>query len=176
MTGVVRFLGRFRRANEGMAAIEMSLVGVLLSGALINAVDIGRYGVALMQVNNAAQAGAAAAYRTCDAAHVPATQNCPALASAVQTAVASTSLGENISLKDLVTEGWYCVTPSNRLQFMAAPSSKPTDCSAANNASASPGLYLGVRVQYGYEPIFPGLTLAGSLPTPIDKTAWARMQ
>jgi Flp pilus assembly protein TadG len=168
-------LRRFRRAEDGVAAVEMSLIGVVFFGALINGVEIGHYGLTLMQVNNAAQAGVAAAYSTCDAAHLPATQNCPALATAVATALQSTTLGDDVALEGKLTEGWYCVTDAKTLQYVADPLSKPADCSAAANSSRSPGLYLSVQAKYDYKPLFPG-TLTETFATPLKRTAMARFQ
>jgi hypothetical protein len=170
-------LRRFGAAEAGSAAIEMALIGVMFIGALINAVEIGRYGVSQMQVNNAAQAGVAAAYHACDTAHLPATSNCDGLVAAVQAAVTSTSLGTRISPDDKFSEGWYCINSAKQLQLVAsASSSPPTDCTAAQSPGLAPGLYLGVQAKYDYKPIFSGLTLAGSFATPITRTAWARMQ
>jgi len=174
----MRFLAKLRgfAADEsGLAAIEMALVTVLFAGALVNAVEIGRYGVTIMQVNNAAQAGASAAYGACDAEHVPATTNCSELNAAVDTAVASTTLGTRIT-RGSYNEGWYCVNAAKELQFVASPGSKPADCSAAQNPSAAPALYLGVQATYPFTPMFPGLTLAASFTSPIVRTAWMRMQ
>lgn len=170
-------LREFGLAEGGAAAVEMGLIGAMFIGALINAVEIGRYGVARMQVNNAAQAGVAAAYHACDMAHLPATSNCPALADTVDTAVQSTSLGDKVTRTGSYDEGWYCVTSTKTLERVAdAGSAKPVDCAAVQNPGAAPGLYLAVRARYAYEPIFTGLTLAGTFTTPIIRTAWARMQ
>lgn len=176
----MRFLAKLRgfAADEsGLAAIEMSLVTVLLAGALINAVEIGRYAVSIMQVDNAAQMAVSAAYGACDTEHVPATINCPGLNAAVDTAVASTTLGTNITRGGTYSEGWYCVNASNELQLVATYASpEPADCSAVAKPSASPGLYLGVQASYAFKPMFPGFTLAASFTSPITRTAWARMQ
>ena len=170
-------LRRFGAAEGGAAAIEMALIGVMFIGALVNAVEIGRYGVSQMQVNNAAQAGVAAAYHTCDAAHLPATANCPDLSAAVTAAVTSTSLGTKVTPDSKFAEGWYCINPAKQLQFVAsAASSKPANCSAAQNPTLTPGLYLAIQAKYTYKPIFSGMTLAGTFQTPIVRTAWARMQ
>lgn len=175
MTALVRLFRRFKDAQDGVAAVEMSLIGVLFFGALINAVEIGRYGLTLMQLNNAAQAGVAAAYHACDAAHLPATQNCPALATAVATALQGTTLGSDVALEGQLAEGWYCVTATKTLQYVAEPLSRPADCSAASNPTGTPGLYLSVQAKYAYTPIFPG-TLAASFTSPLKRTAMARFQ
>jgi Flp pilus assembly protein TadG len=167
----------FAADDSGLAAIEMSLVALLLAAALINAVEIGRYAVSIMQVDNAAQMGVSAAYGTCDTEHVPATINCPDLNAAVDTAVTSTSLGTGITRGGTYSEGWYCVNASNVLQLVATYASpKPADCSSIGKPSASPGLYLGVEATYPFQPMFPGMTLAATFTSPIRRTAWVRMQ
>jgi len=175
----MRFLAKLRgfaADDSGLAAIEMSLVTLVLAGALINAVEIGRYAVSIMQVDNAAQMGVSAAYGTCDTDHVPATINCPTLDAAVDTAVTSTTLGTGITRGGTYSEGWYCVNASNALQQVATyDSPKPADCSSVGKPSGSPGLYLGVEATYPYQPMFPG-TLAATFTSPIRRTAWVRMQ
>jgi Flp pilus assembly protein TadG len=175
MSRLAQFIRRFGDARDGLAAIEMSLVGVFLSAALINAVEIGRYGMALMQVENAAQAGVAAANHSCDVEHLPATTNCSSLYSAVGTAVQSTSLGTRVSVQGQISEGWYCINSAKALEYVAPVNSKPADCTSVHNDTGSPGLYLAVHATYVYQPIFPGLTIAETFVTPINKTALARM-
>lgn len=175
MSRLAQFVRGFGRAQDGVAAIEMSLVGVMFSAALINAVEISRYAMALMQVDNAAQAGVAAANHACDIEHLPATQNCGDLYSAVGTAVRSTSLGDRVSVQGQITEGWYCVNSAKILQYMSPVDAKPADCTGALNPTGSPGLYLGVHATYSYQPIFPGLTIAETFATPVNRTAWARL-
>ena len=175
MSALARSLRRFRAAQDGVAAVEMALIGGVLFAALINAVEVGHYGLAMMQLNNAAQAGVAAAYGSCDAAHLPATQNCPALADTVATALQSTSLGEDVALEGQLTEGWYCVTNAKTLQFVGSPLSKPADCSVTQNPSISPGLYLTVQAKYDYKPIFPG-TVTQTFTNPLKRSAMARFQ
>jgi Flp pilus assembly protein TadG len=176
----MRFLAKlkgFAADDSGLAAIEMALVSVLFAGAVVNAVEIGRYGVTIMQVNNAAQMGVSAAYGACDIEHLPATTNCSGLNAAVDTAITSTTLGTRITRGAGYNEGWYCVNAAKALVLVAsAGSNKPADCSAAQNASATPGLYLGVQAVYPFKPMFPGVTLAESFQSPISRTAWVRMQ
>jgi hypothetical protein len=128
-----------------------------------------------MQLNNAAQAGVSAAYHTCDAAHLPATQNCPALAPAGAQAQHTHHRGNPLALGGQVAEGWYCVTGTQTLKYVAEPSSKPADCSAATNSPDAPGLYLSVQARYTYKPIFPG-TITSSFDPSLKRTAMARFQ
>jgi Flp pilus assembly pilin Flp len=98
-----RFLGRFRADERGVAAVEMSLVTGVFALAMLNAVEIGRYAYVLMEAGQATQAGAEAAYVTCDSNHLPATVNCPSLDSAVTTAIQSTSLGAHVTINGAIT-------------------------------------------------------------------------
>lgn len=169
------FLGRFRRDQRGLAAIEMAFVASAFAAALLNAVDVGRYAYVLMEAEQATQAGAQAAYVTCDSTHIPATQNCPGLNTAVTAAVQNTSLGSAVALNGAIGEGYYCVNSSGVLTYASDVNSKPADCSAYGVASGQPALYLQVHTTYHYTPIFGSFSIAGTFPATVTKTAWMRM-
>lgn len=172
MTNIFR---RFRRDERGVAAIETSLIIGVFSVAMMNAVDVGRYAYILMEAEQATEVGAQAALNACDAQHVPATQSCPNLTSAVTTAIQGTSLGSAVSLNGAITEGYYCVNAAGALVYASDVSSKPSDCSGFGSPGTRPGLYLQVHTQYAYAPIFPGLTVAKTFPKSVQKTSWMRM-
>lgn len=169
------FIRRFGRDRRGVAAIEMSLVASAFAAALLNAVDVGRYAYVLMEAEQATQAGAQAAFVTCDSAHLPATQNCPMLTSAVTTAIQNTTLGSAVSLNGPVSEAYYCVNGSGVLTYAAGVNSKPSDCSGFGNPSGAPGLYVQVSTTYHYSPIFGSFSIARNFPATVNKTAWMRM-
>ena len=157
-------LRRFCRNTRGTAAIEFAGAAMLLVAGLLNAVDVGYYEYRRMEVENAAEIGAQAAWQTCDPTKsmLPATQNCPGLSAAVTAAIQSTSLGTNVSLASgYPAEGYYCVNSSGALQMIASvPSaSPPTNCSATGNPNVPPGDYIQVGVTFGYAPLFPGVTV-----------------
>ena len=136
---------RFSRDERGVAAIEFAAVAMILVTILVNAVDFGIYEFRTMQVQEAAQVGAQAAWSiintpgsACNSvAMLPATNNCPGLNAAVTTAVQSTSLGRRATLATgSPSESYYCVNASGALQSVGSLSSKPSDCSAAGNANA----------------------------------------
>src|SRR5438105_4770947 len=161
---VCRKLGALRGDVRGAAAIEFAATASLLSVGLLNAVDVGLYMYKRMQVENAAQVGAQAAWKTCTQTMLPATQNCAALNAAIAAAIHSTSLGTAVGLASgYPAEGYYCANASNTLQSVGSLSNRPTDCSAAGNANASPGDYLQVRVSYSYAPLFPGITVMSAI-------------
>jgi hypothetical protein len=153
---------------------------MMLAVGLLNAVDVGYYSYRRMEVELAAQAGAQAAWKTCNDQRtmLPATLNCPGLSNAITVAIQGTSLGTAVSLASgYPTEGYYCVNSHNALQSVGTLSSKPSDCSAAGSPTTSPGDYIQVRVTYKYTPMFKGITvmsLWGGI-TSITMTSWMRM-
>src|ERR1700720_358563 len=162
--------------RRGVAAIEFAFFGGLLCFAALNAVDISRYIVQQMQVANATQMGAQAAWKTCDLPQLPATTNCSGLAAAVTNAVQSTSLGTSITLQPgSPSEGYYCVNAANALQYVGDVNNKPADCSAAGMPNLQPGDYISVQTTFAYAPLFSGITVAGKFPTPVVKTAMMRL-
>jgi Flp pilus assembly protein TadG len=172
-----RRLRPFAREERASAAIEFAATASLLSVGLLNAVDMGYYMYQRMQVENAAQVGAQAAWKTCTQSTLPATQNCSGLNAAITAAIHSTSLGTAVGLASgYPTEGYYCANNSNVLQSVGGLGNRPTDCSAAGNAGASPGDYIQVRVNYSYAPLFPGITVMSATGiTSITMTSWMRL-
>ena len=162
--------------QRGVAAIEFGFFGIFLAAALANVTDVSIYVYQRMQVENATQVAAQAAWKACDLPQLPATVNCPGLATAVANALKSTSLGTRVSLiSGSPTEGYYCVSSSNSLQYVSDVSSKPADCTAAGMPSLRPGDYILVQTTFSYAPLFPGLSVASLFPTPINRTAFMRL-
>jgi Flp pilus assembly protein TadG len=170
-------LAKLVRNRRGSAAVEFAMVATLLMAGVLNAVDLSYYLFTRMQVENAAEMGAQAAWKACDPAALPATRNCPRLTAAVSAAVQSTALGARVSLlPGSPTEGYYCVDASNALQPVGTLSSKPVDCSAAGDASVQPGDYLQVQVTSVYTPLFPGISAIGATGIgSIAATSWMRL-
>lgn len=166
----------FWKAKSGLAAIEFALIAGFLCVAVLNVADIAVFFFDELQVNNATQMGAQAAWAMCDLNHIPATTKCPNMNSAVTAAVQSTALGTSVTLQSgSPTEGYYCISSGGTLQYMAAYSSPPADCSAAGNTTVGPGDYVKVQTTYTYAPIFPGLSVAGVFPTTITATSYVRL-
>src|SRR5438045_6646517 len=84
--------------KRGVAAIEFGIFAPLLFLALVNVADVTIYLYQRMQAQNATQVAAQAAWKACDLPQLPATVNCPTLTTAIQNALASTSLGTAVSL------------------------------------------------------------------------------
>jgi Flp pilus assembly protein TadG len=165
--------------QRGVAAIEFGIFVPLLFLALVNVVDITIYLYQRMQVQNATEVAAQAAWKTCDLTVLPLTTDCSTLAAsvtAVQNALASTSLGTSVALvSGSPSVGYYCVNSSNALQYVSAISSKPADCTAAGTPSLQPGYYIQVQTTFTYTPIFPGMSISGTFPTPINSASLMRL-
>jgi Flp pilus assembly protein TadG len=163
---------------RGTAAIEFAGAATLLVVGLLNAVDLGYYMYQRMEVENAAEIGAQAAWKACydQSTMLPATQNCPGLNAAVTTAIQGTTLGSKVALAaGYPAEGYYCVNGSNALQAVGTLNNKPADCSAAGNANASPGDYIQVGVTYPFAPLF-GITVMSVWGiSSITMTSWMRL-
>jgi len=172
-----RSLWKAWRANvSGLAAIEFAMIAGFLSIAVLNVTDIAEFYFDKLQVDNATQMGAQAAWAACDLNHVPATIRCSGFSNAVSSAVHSTSLGSAVSLQSgFPAEGYYCVATSGALQYMSDVNSPPLDCSAAGSSSTTPADYVKVQTTYTYTPIFGGISIASVLPTAITSTSWVRL-
>jgi len=167
---------KFAADQRGVAAVEFGLFFILLSLAFVNVTDISIYIYQRMQAENATQVGAQAASKTCDASKLPATVNCPGLTNAVQAAIQSTSLGTNVTLvSGSPSEGYYCINASNALQYVSSVAAKPVDCTAAGTPALQPGDYIQVQTTFTYTPLFPGLSISSTFPTPINRTAIMRL-
>jgi Flp pilus assembly protein TadG len=169
-------LRRFARDERGVAAVEMALIGGLLTGALMNVAEVGRYAYLATEVSAASQAAAQAAIITCPTDKTPVTINCPAVAAAVTTALHGSSLGSRISLvTGGMTEGWYCLKANGTQVWVSAAASKPANCIDAGEPNVLPALYVSLQATYDYEAMFPGLTIVGNFPPHIIRTSWMRM-
>jgi Flp pilus assembly protein TadG len=179
---VLAFAGRIKAVaadQRGVAAIEFGIFSVVLALALANVVDVTMYLYQRMQAENATEVAAQAAWKACDLTVLPPTTDCSSLAAsvtAVQSALASTSLGTRVALvSGSPTVGYYCVNSSNALQYVSDISSKPADCTVAGTPTLQPGYYIQIQTTYTYTPIFPGMSIAGTFPTPINRTSLMRL-
>src|SRR5689334_20211076 len=91
-----RRLKAFGQDRRGTAAIEFAFFAGFLSVATLNVAEISVYIFQRMQVENATQMAAQAAWKTCDTSHLPATTNCPGLNTALTNSVQSTPLGARV--------------------------------------------------------------------------------
>jgi Flp pilus assembly protein TadG len=166
-----------RSDQRGASAIEFSFFAGLLSLGLLNMTDVSIYIYQRMELENATEMGAQAAWKLCDPfkGYVPATTNCPGLTTAITNAAQSTSLGTSVQ-PGTPAEGYYCVNSSGALQYVSDVSSKPTDCTAAGMSSLQPADYIKITTTFAYAPLFPGITVAGNFATPITKTSMIRLQ
>lgn len=179
---MLKWLCRNRRAlrhdRRATAAVEFALAATLLVVGVLNAVDFGYYMYQRMEVENAAEAGAQAAWKTCNdqSTMLPATENCSNLNTVITTAIQNTSLGTAVSLvSGSPTEGYYCVDSSNTLQSVGSLSAKPTDCSSVGKSNVGPGDYIQVSVTCKYAPLFGISLMTATGITSINMTTWMRL-
>jgi Flp pilus assembly protein TadG len=159
-----------------VAGIEFALVAGALCLIMLNAFDIANYIHKRMQVENAAQMGAQAAWKTCDPTKLPATKLCEGLNAAVTAAVQSTSLGHGVTLESgSLSEGYFCLDLSGALKPAGTLNVRPVDCSATAMPHLQPGNYIRVSVTYSYTPIFSDLTVARFFGTLIQGTSYMRL-
>jgi Flp pilus assembly protein TadG len=170
---------RFIRDTRAAAAAEMALVLPAIAFILLNVADLSIYIFSKMQVDLAASEAVGAARVLCDtAAELPAKQNCgSALDSTMLAAAQTTSLGSNVTL-GTSTEAFYCATSSSELTQVAAYNgTPPTTCTGTiAGSTAKPGDYISVTASHTFSPIFPGASVAATLPATITRTAWLRLQ
>jgi len=165
-----------RKDSRGLAAIEFSLIALVLAVSLCNVADIALYLFDELEVQNATEMGAQAVAANCAYNQLPAATGCNNWTTYVTTAVHSTSLGNSVSLQNgSPTEGYYCLNSAGALQFMNATSSaKPANCSAAGESTYTPGDWVEVQTTYTYAPIF-NFTVASVFNTAITSTAYMRL-
>ena len=168
---------RFLRETAGAAAIEFALIAMTLALCVMNAADVGLYLYQRMEVENATQMAAQAAWQACDLNHLPATVNCPTLNAAIGKGVHGTSLGSAVSLASgYPTEGYYCIDQTGALVTVGdVAHPKPANCQSVGAPGVTPSDYIVVQAGFTYAPMFSGLTVASQFQTAVTKTAYMRL-
>jgi Flp pilus assembly protein TadG len=165
--------------QRATSAIEFAIFVPLLVIGLLNTVEVSRYYYQAMEVENAAQMGAQAAWKTCNKnSLLPAMKYCAGLVTAVQAAVQSTSLGTNIALQaGFPSEAYFCLDNVNALKSVGDVTKviKPIDCSAVGMATLKPADYVQINTTFTYVPLFADLTIARNFPNPLIKNAYMRL-
>lgn len=173
-----RLAGKAKSAwtdQRGVAAIEFGIFFILLTVSIANVADVSKYIYQRMQVENATEVAVQAALKKCGT-QLPATTNCSALLGSMQAAMQSTSLGAGVQLANgSPTEGYYCIDSSGALEYVSDVSSRPADCTAAGMPTLQPGDYIQIQTTFTYQPWFPGISVASTFPTLINRTAIIRL-
>jgi hypothetical protein len=167
---------RIWRARRGVSAVEFALVAPLLAFLAVNVFDMAIYFYTAMQVANAAEMVAQAAWEACDPnAELPATVRCPGLNSAVQASVRSSTLGGQVRLvSGYPQESYYCLVGGELRKLTVPLEPKPDNCAALGAANVKPADYIEVRVSYDYTPIL-SWSVAALWPDPIVRSAMIRL-
>ena len=168
-----------KQDERGASALEFAIFAGILAFGLLNTADISIYIYKRMQVENATEMAAQAAWKACDPSkgYLPATLSCPNLTTAMTQAAQSTALGNQVTIATgSPQEGFYCLNDAGALQHIANASlNPPADCSSTGLPGQQPGDYIRVTTSFSYAPLFPGVTVAGVFPTPIMKTSMMRL-
>jgi Flp pilus assembly protein TadG len=176
---MLQLFNRYLRNTGGAAAAEFAMFAVVLAPLLMNLGDMGYYAYVRMEVENAAQAGAQAAWANCSAS-TPSATNCPDMTNAITSAVQSTSLGSNVTWTNSA-DMWsatghpygvdtYCPDSStNSLVYSNAT------CSDTTSTDAAPGTYVKITVSYTFHPLFRGATIASLFPATITRSTYQRL-
>ncbi len=145
----------------------------LLAVPALSASDLALYAWDRMQLENAAQMAAQAAWETGDGgAKVPALTKCTGLTAAVSVAAQSTSLGTGAVVGTL-TEGNFCPDSAGTALVSAGTAD---DCQAVNGSTDKPGNYLTIPVTYTYTPLFPAASVVSLLPANMQANGRMRLQ
>jgi len=165
--------------ERGASALEFAIFAGMLAFGLLNTADISIYIYKRMQVENATEMAAQAAWKACDPSkgYLPATLSCPNLTTLMTQAAQSTGLGNQVTIATgSPQEGFYCLNDAGALQHIANASlNPPADCSSTGLPGQQPGDYIRVTTSFSYAPLFPGVTVAGVFPTPIMRTSMMRL-
>lgn len=170
------WLRRFGIDTRAMAAAEMALIFPVVGFVTVNVVDLGTYMYSKMQVDLAAQQAAGTVRSLCTN---PSPANCgSSYLTQMQSAAQQTTLGTAVNVVGSPTESYYCADASGNLTLVATPpAAPPATCAGTVSGSTSrPGSYIGVPTTYTYHAVFPGFSVASYLSTPIQSTAWIRLQ
>jgi Flp pilus assembly protein TadG len=173
----------FARAESGAAAVEFAMFALVLAPLILNLGDLGYYAYTRMEVENAAQAGAQAAWANCPPPSSPtaaaSSTNCPQLSNAVTSAVQSTGLGSNVTWSNSSTV-WSGGAPNGVATYCPVSTTNQlvqqnSTCSATNSTGAAPGTYVMIQTSYTFTPLFKGATIASLFPSTITATTYQRL-
>jgi Flp pilus assembly protein TadG len=162
--------------ESGAAAAEVAMFLLLVTPILLNLADIGGWVFVRMQVENAAESAAQAAWANCTTkpASGAVTAHCPNLTPAVTGAIQGTQLGNSITWANSATidadSGYYC--PEATTKTLVAATSTTT-CA---DTGASAGYYVKVTANYNFSPMFTGASIAALFPATITRSAWSRIE
>jgi len=172
-----RFVARhFGKDSRGVAAVEFAFIASAVGFVMLNVADLAIFLFDRLEVENATQMAAQAAYAACPFNQLPATVNCTGLTTKITAAVQSTSLGTAPTIvTGYPTEAYYCVSGGALTSVGAVTSPKPANCTLAGSTTTKPGDYLLIQVTYTYSPLFTGASIAALLPTTITNSAWVRL-
>ncbi|MDR2857785.1 MAG: pilus assembly protein [Novosphingobium sp.] len=159
MTAPRSFLRAFLRDCRGAAAAEMALMFPMVGFIVFNVIDFATFAYSKMQVELAAQQAVGTARTLCTD---PAADCYLTNKTAIDAAAQATTLGAKVTLAGSPQQGWYCATGGALT-------------AVAQSDACKPGRYVHATTSFPYKPIFPGVSVASALTSPIKATAWMRL-
>jgi hypothetical protein len=151
---MIRQLRRLLKSTEATAVVEAAIFAPIFLVFTVGIADLGVGTFVGMQVNAAAQAGAAYAVINYGSTCASLTATCT---SDIQTAM-NNATGNS--------------------SFCTASAQNPTPCPVSFNSCADPngGICFVVTANYAYSPIFPGAIYSWAQPQTYSSTATVRIQ
>src|ERR1041385_4321476 len=141
-----------KKDERGASALEFAIFVGILAFGLLNTADISIYIYKRMQVENATEMAAQAAWKSCDPSkgYLPATLSCPNLTTTITQAAQSTALGNLVTIAvGSPQEGFYCLNDAGALQHIADASlTPPADCSSTGLPGQQPGDYIQITTSF----------------------------
>jgi Flp pilus assembly protein TadG len=158
--GLGRKLTAYAGEQHGAAAVEMAIWLIFLVPALLNAFDLSLYTYQQMQVKQAAQVAAAAAFASCSQqGYASLSSSCSGFTNIINNA-AQTATSLTSSVTASTAEGNYCVSG--------------TTGGLVTTGCTTTAHYLLVTTTFTYTPMFRNVTVTSLLPSSISSTAWVR--
>jgi Flp pilus assembly protein TadG len=191
----------YTRRENGAAAAEFAIWLTLLAPVVINVVDLAVYAYDRVQVANAGQSAAQAAWAIANSTPCTIANNgldtsknpsssCTGLDTAVNDAIAQSSVLGGASPGQITRPsttsggknptttytgeayGYYC--PAKTTYTLT--STAGTTCSASAVNAATSGYYYKIRVTFTYRPLFGGASVTNLLGTTMTQDTWIRLQ
>jgi hypothetical protein len=194
MRRLIRRLRSYGSGEEGIAAVEFAIWLIVLVPILINVVDLAFYAYARVQVANAGQASAQAAWSIWNAKGCSYSTNTVAncggngtISTAITDAINQSSAIGGLSSAPITENtsnevtGYFCPTSTGGLAMDGASPGVATCPSSYgvntfSNSGAKAGYYYMIEVTYTYHPLFPAAAVTRIIGTTITHDTWIRLQ
>ena len=176
----------YLRRERGGAAVEFAIWTMLLVPIIVNVMDIGIYGFQRVQLSNAGQSGAQAAWTIWYANKctypTKTIGNCGGnntISTAVTNAIKQSSVMGLASPAQFAqgtptdAPGYYC--PATTTNVLTSVGSATCPAGSANQGAAA-GYYDVIRVTFTYQPLFAAASVVSLLGATMTQDTYIRLQ